>query len=170
MDQIYYCHIDTLVGPFLIAGTDEALICTSFCSGKGQRQPEDDWKADKSPLGDAICQFSAYFEGENVQFDLKLNPTGTDFQKTVWKALCEIPYGETWSYGDVAKHIGNPGGSRAVGLANGANPLPVIVPCHRVIGANGKLTGFGGGMEAKLKLLQMEGAVPSHNSDQLSLL
>jgi len=100
-----------------------------------------------------------------VQFDLPLQPVGTSFQESVWRALREIPYGETWSYGQLAAHIGKPKASRAVGAANGVNPIPVIIPCHRVIGSSGKLTGFGGGIETKQFLLglEKERAGPSFN-------
>jgi methylated-DNA-[protein]-cysteine S-methyltransferase len=101
-------------------------------------------------------QLDAYFRRERTSFDLPLRASGTDFQKVVWKALCEIPYGTTTSYGELARRIGNPTGSRAVGLANGRNPLPIVVPCHRVIGANGKLIGFGGGLPRKVFLLELE--------------
>ena len=98
----------------------------------------------------------AYFAGDLEDFDLQLAPEGTPFQQSVWKELCTIPYGETISYGELARRIGNPKASRAVGLANGSNPIPIIIPCHRVIGSNGKLTGYGGGLPIKEKLLALE--------------
>ena len=104
----------------------------------------------------ATEQLRAYFAGEREGFDLPLAPRGTPFQQKVWKRLCEIPYGETISYGELAKQIGNPQASRAVGLANGSNPIPIVIPCHRVIGSNGKLTGYGGGLPIKEKLLALE--------------
>jgi methylated-DNA-[protein]-cysteine S-methyltransferase len=101
-------------------------------------------------------QLREYFQGKRTAFDLKLHPKGTPFQKAVWKALAAIPYGETRSYGEIAKAVGNPAAVRAVGLANGRNPLPIVVPCHRVIGANGHLVGYGGGLPVKQALLDRE--------------
>lgn len=126
------------------------------------------WMGEPRPLPSAVIdpnlpifreterQLAAYFARELQQFDLPLRPTGTEFQRMVWKALQEIPYGATISYGELARRVGNPNGSRAVGLANGKNPLPVVIPCHRVIGANGKLVGFGGGLPRKVILLNLE--------------
>ena len=105
----------------------------------------------------ALAQLSEYFAGTRTHFTLPLAPQGTQFQQRVWQALCNIPYGETCSYGDIAKRIENPKGVRAVGLANGKNPIAIVVPCHRVIGANGKLTGYAGGLERKAGLLKLEG-------------
>jgi methylated-DNA-[protein]-cysteine S-methyltransferase len=107
-------------------------------------------------LGQAIRQLEAYFAGKLDNFNLLLSPQGTPFQQRVWSELQNIPYGETISYGELARRIGNPKASRAVGLANGANPLSIVIPCHRVIGANGKLTGYGGGLPIKEKLLALE--------------
>ncbi|MDX1983869.1 MAG: methylated-DNA--[protein]-cysteine S-methyltransferase, partial [Bryobacteraceae bacterium] len=108
------------------------------------------------PFREVIRQLDAYFKGALHDFDVPLAPLGTPFQRNVWSALREIPYGRTISYGELARRIGNPSASRAVGLANGSNPIAIIVPCHRVIGANGKLTGFGGGLDVKRKLLDLE--------------
>ena len=116
---------------------------------------------DDTPLAEARRQLEAYFEGELREFDLPLAPQGTGFQLRVWEALRAIPYGETISYGELARRVGDPGAARAVGLANGRNPLPVIVPCHRVIGADGSLTGFGGGLDRKRALLELEAGVAS---------
>ena len=107
-------------------------------------------------LKETIRQLRAYFSGKLEQFDLPLAPEGTPFQLEVWRRLCEIPYGETISYGELARRIGNPNASRAVGLANGSNPIAIIIPCHRVIGSNGKLTGYGGGLPIKERLLALE--------------
>ena len=107
-------------------------------------------------MGETIRQLRAYFAGELENFDLPLAPQGTPFQLSVWNRLCEIPYGETISYGELARRLGNPNASRAVGLANGSNPIPIVIPCHRVIGSNGKLTGYGGGLPIKEKLLALE--------------
>lgn len=107
-------------------------------------------------LQDAASQLSAYFAGERTDFDLPLAPVGTDFQRRVWAALETIPYGTTWSYAQLADRIGSPGAARAVGLANGRNPISIVVPCHRVVGADGSLTGYGGGVERKRALLSLE--------------
>jgi methylated-DNA-[protein]-cysteine S-methyltransferase len=113
------------------------------------------------PLDEARRQLEAYFAGELREFDLPLAPEGSEFQLRVWEQLRAIPYGETISYGELARRVGDPAAARAVGLANGRNPLPVIVPCHRVIGADGSLTGFGGGLERKRRLLELEAGVAS---------
>jgi methylated-DNA-[protein]-cysteine S-methyltransferase len=114
------------------------------------------WEPDDGAFGDAVEQLTAYFAGGLTEFDLDLRLEGTPFQQEVWAALREIPYGETWSYGHLADRIGKPGAARAVGLANGRNPIGIIVPCHRVIGADGSLTGYGGGLPRKQLLLQLE--------------
>ncbi len=121
-------------------------------------QPEDlgTYSEDSSTLNEAIQQLEEYFSGKRTQFDLPLAATGTAFQQSVWQALCRIPYGETWSYQQLADEIGNPKAVRAVGLANGKNPISIIVPCHRVIGKSGKLTGYAGGVDTKQKLLELE--------------
>ena len=116
---------------------------------------------DTPPLAQARCQLEAYFAGELREFDLPLAPQGTSFQLRVWEELRAIPYGETISYGELARRVGDPGAARAAGLANGRNPLPVLVPCHRVIGADGSLTGFGGGLDRKRALLELEAGVAS---------
>lgn len=115
-------------------------------------------KADKHPvLAMTKKQLKEYFDGERKNFDLPLAPNGTEFQNKAWKALTKIPYGKVWSYGKQAEYLKSPNAQRAVGGANGKNPIPVIIPCHRVVGSTGKLTGFSGGMEMKIFLLQLEG-------------
>jgi methylated-DNA-[protein]-cysteine S-methyltransferase len=108
------------------------------------------------PFASAAAQLSAYFAGQRTAFELPLAPEGTEFQRRVWAALQQIPYGQTWSYGELARHIGSPAASRAVGLANGKNPIALVIPCHRVIGSDGSLTGYGGGLERKRFLLDLE--------------
>jgi methylated-DNA-[protein]-cysteine S-methyltransferase len=115
-----------------------------------------DWSPDPRGFDGAVDQLAAYFAGELTDFDIELDLVGTEFQRRVWKALLTIPYGQTRSYGEIAEQIGAPGAARAVGLANGHNPIAIIVPCHRVIGANGSLTGFGGGLGRKRTLLELE--------------
>ena len=157
-ETLYWHEIDSPVGRLLLAGNGESLIQVCFQSGPRPLQPPHDWIDDAGPFRTPIAQLGEYFAGERHRFDLPLAPRGTDFQRRVWRALTEIPYGRTISYGELARRIGNPSASRAVGLANGANPLPIIVPCHRVIGADGSLTGFGGGLPIKRKLLALESA------------
>jgi len=159
----YYTYMQTPIGRLLLAGDDAGLRRISFPEGKGAVEPEPEWRRDDKPLRDVARQLQAYFNGDLREFDVPLRMEGTPFQRGVWRALQDIPYGETISYGELARRIGNPKGSRAVGLANGRNPIPIVVPCHRVIGANGSLTGFGGGLRTKEILLGLE-------RKQLSLL
>lgn len=156
MKTTYYCYQETPIGSLLLAGDGDKLNLLGFPSGSMARRHERDWRADRVPFREVIVQIDAYFAGELTEFELQLAPSGTPFQQQVWAALQEIPFGETWSYGELATHIGKPAASRAVGAANGLNPIPVIIPCHRVIGANGKLTGFGGGLATKEYLLSLE--------------
>ena len=135
----------------MLAGDREALRFIRF-----HGHQDDAWVVDRAPFGDAIEQLTAYFAGKLTAFDLALAPAGTPFQISVWRALQSIPYGETTTYGAIAKQIENPSAIRAVGAANGANPIPIVIPCHRVIGSNGKLTGFGGGLPTKELLLKLE--------------
>lgn len=165
----FYCYLPSPVGDFLIAGTDETLAFTGFTSGYQQRTPDSDWIQDASPLTYAVEPLQAYFDGESVDFKIPLGPVGTPFQQQVWTALQAIPHGSTCSYGDIAIAIGRPGASRAVGAANHANHLPIVIPCHRVIGADGSLTGFGGGLETKAVLLRLEGCVLPDRDRQLDL-
>jgi methylated-DNA-[protein]-cysteine S-methyltransferase len=151
-----YTQIESPVGPLLLVADDAGLRQILFVNGRHHARPEASWKEDAAPLKDTVSQLRAYFAGEREEFDLPLAPDGTAFQQDVWRRLCEIPYGETISYGELARRIGNPQASRAVGLANGSNPIPIVIPCHRVIGSNGKLTGYGGGLPIKEKLLGLE--------------
>ncbi len=155
---MYYTRMESPVGRLLLAGTD-ALSLIAFSRGPKSTAPKADWRSSDAPfLRRAATQLEEYFRGERRQFKLELDPTGTPFQLTVLDALATIPYGETRSYGEVAAQIGRPKAVRAVGAANGRNPLPIVLPCHRVIGADGSLTGFGGGIETKRYLLDLEGA------------
>ena len=153
---IYYCYHQTPIGQLLLAGDGDNLSLLGFPNGKMQRRHEATWVKDAGPFKEVSLQLDGYFAGDRQQFDLALAPEGTEFQRRVWDALTEIAYGETWSYGELARHIGKPKASRAVGAANGQNPIPVIIPCHRVIGSSGKLTGFGGGLQTKEYLLGLE--------------
>ena len=152
---MYYCYFESPLGKLLLTG-NKLLESLHFPIGKTKVEPEKDWIYNEKIFLKAIDQLDAYFKGELTKFDIELNIQGTDFQKKVWKELVKIPYGETLSYGELAKRIGNPKASRAVGMANGKNPISIIVPCHRVIGKNGSLTGFGGGLDAKKTLLDLE--------------
>jgi methylated-DNA-[protein]-cysteine S-methyltransferase len=152
----YYCYHDSPIGPLLLAGDGEALSLLGFPEGKMRRQHEPGWLESPEKFRKVRKQLDDYFAGRLDRFDVPLAPKGTEFQETVWQALTEIPFGETWSYGELARRIGKPKASRAVGAANGVNPIPIIIPCHRVIGASGKLTGFGGGLLTKQYLLDLE--------------
>jgi methylated-DNA-[protein]-cysteine S-methyltransferase len=153
-----YTFTDSPIGRLLLAADDAGLRRIEFPEGRHPQEPQPEWRAERAPFDEALRQLDAYFAGRLRQFTLPLAPEGTAFQQRVWRALCEIPYGETTSYGELARRLGKPGASRAVGLANGRNPLPIVVPCHRVVGSDGSLTGFGGGLPTKTKLLRLEGA------------
>lgn len=146
---------DAPIGPLLLAVDDDGAVATISFHG----DPADDWTADDAALGPVAEQLDAWFAGRIRSFDLPLAPRGTEFQRSVWNALLEIPYGETTTYGELARKLGRPAASRAVGAANGANPIPIIIPCHRVIGSNSSLTGFGGGLPVKRWLLDHEAKV-----------
>lgn len=152
-----YTYLDTPIGTLLIAGDAEAVRRIDFPKNGKKSMPADGWtESARGPVGQAVRQLKEYFAGKRAEFDLRLAPEGTEFQRTVWRNLQDIPFGETISYGELAKRVGNPKASRAVGAANGQNPIPIVIPCHRVIGANGKLTGFGGGLPTKEALLALE--------------
>ena len=153
---MYYCYLTTPIGDLLLAGDDAALSLVAFPEGSMRRDPEPDWIYSEKPFANARQQLTEYFAGTRKDFDLPLSLAGTEFQLLVLDELRRIPYGETTSYGDIAARIGKPKAMRAVGAANGRNPIPIIVPCHRVIGSGGDLTGFGGGLDAKQALLQLE--------------
>lgn len=150
--------LETPVGPMLLAGNDDSLHNVFLPNAAGELAETIDPAREGLPraVAKAERQLGEYFSGERREFDLPLDPQGTDFQRAVWLALGEIPYGETATYGDVAARVGKPTAYRAVGATNGRNPLPVVLPCHRVIGANGKLVGYGGGLELKQQLLDHE--------------
>jgi len=156
--------IDSMVGPLTIVAEDGQIRCLYM--DLQRHRPADDELGEPDPRGRgaepfkaAADQLEAYFAGELTAFDLPLAPRGSEFQQRVWAALREIPYGETESYGDLAERIGSPGAARAVGLANGKNPISIVIPCHRVVGSDGSLTGYGGGLDRKRQLLDLELAV-----------
>lgn len=156
MSRIYYTTMESPVGTLRLVAEELGLRMVWFVRGRQNEKPRAEWKEDAAFFADVKRQLSAYFAGELQEFEIPLLMLGTEFQKRVWKALLAIPYGETMSYGQLAKKIGEPKAVRAVGAANGQNPIPIIVPCHRVIGSDGSLTGFGGGLENKKKLLELE--------------
>jgi methylated-DNA-[protein]-cysteine S-methyltransferase len=160
--MIYYRTIESPIGPLTLAGRGSAL--TNLRMVDQTYEPNrSGWAADHEVFDDAVDQLNAYFAGDLTDFDIELDLRGTEFQQRVWKALLTIPYGETRSYGEIAEQIGAPGSARAVGLANGRNPIAIIVPCHRVIGASGSLTGYGGGLSRKKTLLELEKSQASIN-------
>jgi methylated-DNA-[protein]-cysteine S-methyltransferase len=159
-DMIVFRTLDSPVGMLTLAGTDGRLQHLRM-TDQTYEPDREGWEPDDNAFGHAVEQLGRYFAGDLREFDLPLDLVGTPFQRRVWEALTTIPYGETRSYGEIARQIGSPGASRAVGLANGHNPISIIVPCHRVIGANGNLTGYGGGLDRKRTLLGME---KSHSS------
>ncbi|SDJ54963.1 methylated-DNA--[protein]-cysteine S-methyltransferase [Streptomyces indicus] len=148
--------IDSPYGPLTLVATD-GILSGLYMTAQRHRPAEETFGApDDTAFAPAVEQLTAYFAGERTTFDLPLHLDGTDFQRTVWAELLKIPYGETRTYGELAEALGNPAASRAVGLANGKNPIGIIVPCHRVVGANGSLTGYGGGLDRKRRLLDFE--------------
>ncbi|MEU2434225.1 methylated-DNA--[protein]-cysteine S-methyltransferase [Streptomyces sp. NPDC007861] len=148
--------LDSPYGPLTLVATDSVLSGLYMTQQRHRPAEETFGTPDPRPFGEAISQLDAYFEGELKDFDVPLRLEGTPFQRSVWEQLCLIPYGETRTYGDLAETLGKPGASRAVGLANGKNPVGIIVPCHRVIGSTGSLTGYGGGLDRKQRLLAFE--------------
>jgi methylated-DNA-[protein]-cysteine S-methyltransferase len=163
VNPVYYTWFDSPVGSLLLAGSSAGLKLVSFAVGNRARSVDPEWQADNAAFVEVVDQLQSYFAGDRKNFELDLVLEGTDFQKKVWTALQEIPYGETISYKKLAETVGSPKGVRAVGAANGANPIPIIIPCHRVIGHDGSLTGFGGGLPLKKQLLELE-------SNQLKLI
>lgn len=157
-----YTHMDSPVGVLLLAADDDGLRLIEFASPRHPATRGHDWREGSNDvLAETRAQLGAYFDGSRRAFALPLAPRGTPFQRDVWRALQRIPYGATISYAQLATSIGKPSAMRAVGAANGRNPLPIVVPCHRVIGADGSLTGFGGGLPTKQFLLALEGALPA---------
>ena len=152
----WYTEIDSPVGPMRLATDGAALRRIEFLAGHAERQAPADWIRDAAPLRTVVEQLRAYFAGALRDFDAPLAPQGTTFQQSVWRSLREIPYGATISYSDLAARVGNPRAFRAIGLANGQNPIPIVIPCHRVIGKDGTLVGYGGGLHIKETLLALE--------------
>ena len=164
-----YDEIESPVGPLLVAADEAGLRLIHFQAGPAPRRPDPAWRRDAFAFRGLTRQLAQYFARERRAFELALAPEGTPFQLATWRALASIPYGTTISYAELAHRVGRPAASRAVGAANGHNPLPIVVPCHRVIGKDGSLTGFGGGLAAKRALLELEGAPCVAPSRQLRL-
>ena len=153
--------MESALGKLLVVADEQGLRAVSFAAGRSAPVVGESWSEGGACLREPVRQLDAYFARELRDFDLPLLPEGTPFQRRVWQALCDIRFGETTSYGELARHIGNPAASRAVGLANGSNPIPIVIPCHRVIGSSGQLTGYGGGLDKKRWLLDFEHAQAS---------
>ena len=153
---MFYTFVPSPIGQLLLAGSEDLLKVIGFSSGNKARGAQAAWQRRDELFTDAARQLAEYFDGKRRAFDLALQPDATCFQAQVLGALQRIPYGETRSYGAIAREIGRPTAARAIGAANGNNPLPIVIPCHRVIGANGALIGFGGGLPAKRYLLNLE--------------
>lgn len=155
---MYYTKVDTSLCAIILAGDENGLTDLHLETGEGKRTftISEDWIFNNEFFEDATKQIKEYFDGARKGFSIRLNPKGTEFQKKVWAELRKIPYGKLCSYKDIAVRIGNEKASRAVGMAAGRNPLPLVTPCHRVVGSNGKLTGFAGGLAIKEKLIDLE--------------
>jgi methylated-DNA-[protein]-cysteine S-methyltransferase len=151
-------RMDSPIGELTVTAVDGVLTGVYMNEQRHLPKTPAGYRHDDAGLAHVVAQLDAYFAGELTDFDMPMSMQGTEFQRRVWASLCEIPYGETISYGELARWVGNPKASRAVGLANGRNPVAIVVPCHRVIGANGSLTGYGGGLERKVWLLEHEAA------------
>jgi len=153
---LLYASVDSPVGELLLLGDGAALRGLYMQDGSRPARISDGWERDAAPFAAVAAQLAEYFAGRRIAFDVPLDMRGTPFERRVWRALQDIPYGETVSYGEIARTVGEPTAARAVGLANGRNPVSIIVPCHRVVGAGGALTGYGGGLERKRLLLDLE--------------
>ena len=156
-EQYLHTTIDSPIGELLLVGDEEGLRGLYMQEGRTRMAVRSSWREADEPFADVREQLGEYFAGERTDFDLPLEMGGTEFEREVWGELERIPYGQTTSYGEIARRVGRPDRARAVGAANGRNPISVIVPCHRVIGADGSLTGYGGGLERKRFLLELEG-------------
>jgi methylated-DNA-[protein]-cysteine S-methyltransferase len=161
---MWFIEIDSPVGPMRLATDGAGLRRIDFLTGLAGRQAPAGWMRAEAPLAGVVEQLKAYFAGALRDFNAPLAPQGTPFQQRVWRCLREIPYGETISYSELATRVGNPQAFRAVGLANGQNPIPILIPCHRVIGKDGTLVGYGGGLHIKEKLLALERGRSEHCS------
>ncbi|MFE3626202.1 methylated-DNA--[protein]-cysteine S-methyltransferase [Streptomyces goshikiensis] len=159
MNSKQHTVVDSPYGPLTLVASD-GVLSGLYMTGQRHRPAEESFgervAAGEEPFPAVVAQLTAYFAGELTEFTVPVRLEGTEFQRSVWEQLVRIPYGETWSYGELAARLGKPNASRAVGLANGKNPVGIIVPCHRVIGASGGMTGYGGGIDRKVRLLDFE--------------
>jgi methylated-DNA-[protein]-cysteine S-methyltransferase len=169
-EPLLYRTLDSPIGELLLVGDGEALHGLHMQDGLRPSPIASSWRQADERFGAVGDQLAEYFAGERVEFDLPVEGAGTEFQRRVWRALREIPYGEAISYGELARRIGQPSAVRAVGMANGRNPISIVVPCHRVIGADGGLTGYGGGIERKRFLLELEAENLGRDAGQLELV
>ncbi len=161
--QTFFTELKSPVGRLFLTSNGEAITWLFMEKQKDGLRPTGDWRRDDNLFREAADQLRAYFAGELTEFDLPLAPVGTQFQQRVWAELQKIPYGSTINYGELARRVGNPKAARAAGAANGSNPISIIIPCHRVIGSNNHLTGYGGGIERKRFLLDLEAGVRARN-------
>jgi methylated-DNA-[protein]-cysteine S-methyltransferase len=159
-DTVYYSYLESPLGKLLATSDGECLSGLYFPCHQDRHRPSAEWRRDDACFAEVRRQLREYFAGKRHKFDVPLRMKGSQFERRVWSALCKVAHGTTVSYRDIARRIGQPTACRAVGLANGRNPIPIIVPCHRVIGADGSLTGYGGGLETKRWLLALEGVEP----------
>ncbi|MFE3996872.1 methylated-DNA--[protein]-cysteine S-methyltransferase [Streptomyces goshikiensis] len=164
MNSKQHTVVDSPYGPLTLVASD-GVLSGLYMTGQRHRPAEESFgarvAAGEEPFPAVVAQLTAYFAGELTEFTVPVRLEGTEFQRSVWEQLVRIPYGETWSYGELAARLGKPNASRAVGLANGKNPVGIIVPCHRVIGASGGMTGYGGGIDRKVRLLDFEAGSPA---------
>ena len=169
MPPTQYCRHDSPIGLLTLEGQEERLVGLHFPKEGQPVAAKPDWVEQKDAFGEAKEQLDGYFAGTRQHFTLAYHLNGTPFQMAVWRALEAIPFGAVRSYGDIARQVGQPGGAQAVGMANNANPIPIIVPCHRVIGSDGSLVGFGGGIALKIWLMEHENIAPSqvHSPNQM---
>jgi methylated-DNA-[protein]-cysteine S-methyltransferase len=159
--MIRYARYESPLGPIIAIANDEGIWSIDFVKAKYAKRIGDDWVEDPKhpPLAECFRQLAEYFAGKRREFDLPLAPRGTSFQERVWREIARVPYGETISYGELAKRAGAPGQARAAGAATGRNPVGVVIPCHRIVGADGSLTGYAGGLDRKQQLLELEGVL-----------
>ena len=156
--RLWYTTTDSPFGPLCLVGTEQGLMRVDFQHGDRPVQPDSAWQEHTGQLEVAIHQLHEYFQGQRRQFSLPLAPAGTPFQQHVWHALQDIPFGTTLTYRELARRLGMPGAARAVGHANSRNPIAIVIPCHRLIGSDGQLRGYAGGISLKQRLLQHEGS------------
>jgi methylated-DNA-[protein]-cysteine S-methyltransferase len=159
--MIRYARIQTPLGPMLAVASQEALVALDFLDAKYASRIDAAWKEDREApvLRDCARQLAEYFDGERGRFDLPLSPEGSEFQRRIWREIARVPYGKTLTYSELARRAGAPGSARAAGAATGRNPIAIVVPCHRIVGAGGSLTGYAGGLARKARLLELEGSL-----------